>query len=196
MKTRQSLIHLLRKLVLGSPHFVRCIKRSPTSVGANAPGLDKKYLTEQIRSFSLVETIRIHQRGYSYRIPFDEFLRRYKRNPMNAMWNGSDKAFFNSENWLQLSISGIRLWRNGRDDGWQLSAPLPPPQNGRMDVGQVESLPQVLQCGTPSPVTTVSRSILKCVSFQQRPLSWQALRGASSEDHQGPVYHARRHDED
>jgi len=77
MKTRHSLVQLLRKLVCGSPHFVRCLRRCPTSSGPQKPGLDKKYLTEQIRSFSLVEAIRIQQRGFTYRIPFEEFLRRF-----------------------------------------------------------------------------------------------------------------------
>ncbi len=74
MKTRQSLIQLLQKLVHGTPHFVRCLRRSMSS----SPGvaLDKVYLTEQVRSFNLVETIKIRQRGFAHRIPFEEFLRR------------------------------------------------------------------------------------------------------------------------
>lgn len=75
MKTRQSLIQLLKKLVHGTPHFVRCLRRSKS--GAANVVLDKAYLAEQIRSCNLVETIKIRQNGYAHRIPFVEFLRRY-----------------------------------------------------------------------------------------------------------------------
>jgi myosin-3 len=75
MKIRQSLIQLLKKLVHGTPHFIRCLRRSKSSA-ANVV-LDKAYLAEQIRSCNLVETIKIRQNGYAYRIPFIEFLRRY-----------------------------------------------------------------------------------------------------------------------
>lgn len=75
MKTRQSLIELLKKLVHGAPHFVRCLRRSKSNA-ANIV-LDKAYLAEQIRSCNLIETIKIRQNGYAYRIPFIEFLRRY-----------------------------------------------------------------------------------------------------------------------
>ncbi|KAI9561650.1 hypothetical protein GHT06_012610 [Daphnia sinensis] len=76
MKTRQSLIQLLQKLVHGSPHFIRCLRRCKTASGTVV--LDKAYLADQIRACNLVETIRIRQNGYAYRIPFVEFLRRYQ----------------------------------------------------------------------------------------------------------------------
>lgn len=75
MKTRQSLIQLLKNLVHGTPHFIRCLRRSKS--GAANVVLDKAYLAEQIRSCNLVETIKIRQNGYAHRIPFMEFLRRY-----------------------------------------------------------------------------------------------------------------------
>ena len=71
MRTRQSIAEIMRHLVQGAPHFVRCLRR-----GTAAPGLDKKYLTEQIRTFSLVEAIKIRQNGFSHRVPIDEFIRR------------------------------------------------------------------------------------------------------------------------
>ena len=74
MKTRQSLIQLLQKLVHGAPHFVRCIRKN--TAASSSVALDKNYLTEQIRACNLIDTIRIGQRGYSHRIPFEEFLRR------------------------------------------------------------------------------------------------------------------------
>lgn len=75
MKTRQSLIQLLQKLVHGSPHFIRCLRRCKTASATVV--LDKAYLADQIRGCNLVETIRIRQNGYAYRIPFVEFLRRF-----------------------------------------------------------------------------------------------------------------------
>lgn len=74
MKTRQSLIQIMQKLARGSPHYVRCIRRSAST--AATPGLDKNYLADQIKAVGVLETIRIRQRGYTHRIPFAEFLRR------------------------------------------------------------------------------------------------------------------------
>ncbi|XP_043279614.1 myosin-IIIb-like isoform X2 [Venturia canescens] len=71
---RYSLMDLLQKMVSGSPQFVRCIKpndsRSPKF-------FDKEKVVKQLRYTGVLETIRIRQNGFSHRIPFNEFLKRY-----------------------------------------------------------------------------------------------------------------------
>jgi len=72
VQTRHTLIQILKKTARGDPHFVRCLKRGQTS------GLDKQYLQQQIRIFNVVETVNIRKFGFTSRIPFAEFLRRYQ----------------------------------------------------------------------------------------------------------------------
>ncbi|KAG7210389.1 hypothetical protein KM043_011922 [Ampulex compressa] len=71
---RYSLMDLLQKMVSGSPQFVRCIKpndsRSPRF-------FDKDKVVKQLRYTGVLETIRIRQNGFSHRIPFSDFLKRY-----------------------------------------------------------------------------------------------------------------------
>ncbi|XP_076621103.1 myosin-IIIb isoform X1 [Colletes latitarsis] len=71
---RYSLMDLLQKMVSGLPQFVRCIKpndsRSPRF-------FDKEKVVKQLRYTGVLETIRIRQNGFSHRIPFNEFLKRY-----------------------------------------------------------------------------------------------------------------------
>ena len=74
MQARHSLIELLQKMVRGDAHFVHCLRRNPKTTDIN---VDRNYLAQQIRSFGLVETIRIRQNGYTHRFPFEDFIRRY-----------------------------------------------------------------------------------------------------------------------
>jgi myosin heavy subunit len=65
---------LLQKMVSGSPQFVRCIKPNDSRV----PKLfDSSKVVKQLRYTGVMETIRIRQNGFSHRIPFGEFLKRY-----------------------------------------------------------------------------------------------------------------------
>ncbi|XP_009952413.1 PREDICTED: myosin-IIIb, partial [Leptosomus discolor] len=71
---RYSLMDLLSKMVVGQPHFVRCIK----------PNDDREALTFsyervllQLRYTGILETVKIRQKGYSHRILFEEFVKRY-----------------------------------------------------------------------------------------------------------------------
>ncbi|GBP22033.1 Myosin-IIIa [Eumeta japonica] len=71
---RYSLMELLQKMVSGTPQFVRCIKpndsRSPKH-------FDSAKILKQLRYTGVLETIRIRQNGFSHRLPFEEFLKRY-----------------------------------------------------------------------------------------------------------------------
>ncbi|XP_046413203.1 myosin-IIIb-like isoform X2 [Neodiprion fabricii] len=71
---RFSLMDLLQKMVSGSPQFVRCIKPNDSK----SPRLfDKEKVIKQLRYTGVLETIRIRQNGFSHRIPFNDFLKRY-----------------------------------------------------------------------------------------------------------------------
>jgi Myosin heavy chain len=71
---RYSLMDLLQKMVSGSPQFVRCIKPNDSRI----PKLfDSSKVLKQLRYTGVMETIRIRQNGFSHRIPFGEFLKRY-----------------------------------------------------------------------------------------------------------------------
>ncbi|XP_070187968.1 myosin-IIIb-like isoform X1 [Littorina saxatilis] len=71
---RFSLMDLLNKMVAGTPHFVRCIKpnddKEPWS-------FDPDRVQIQLRYTGVLETTRIRRQGYSHRIPFADFLKRY-----------------------------------------------------------------------------------------------------------------------
>ncbi|XP_069984384.1 myosin-IIIb isoform X8 [Penaeus vannamei] len=71
---RYSLMDLLQKMVNGTPHFVRCIKPNDEKLPDK---FDAKKVQRQLRYAGVMETVRIRQHGYSHRIPFAEFLRRY-----------------------------------------------------------------------------------------------------------------------
>ncbi|XP_072944444.1 myosin-IIIb-like isoform X2 [Epargyreus clarus] len=71
---RYSLMELLQKMVSGTPQFVRCLKpndsRSPRY-------FDSAKILKQLRYTGVLETIRIRQNGFSHRLTFEEFLKRY-----------------------------------------------------------------------------------------------------------------------
>nr|XP_012145788.1 PREDICTED: myosin-IIIb isoform X2 [Megachile rotundata] len=71
---RYSLMDLLQKMVSGSPQFVRCIKPNDSK---SPQFFDKEKVVKQLRYTGVLETIRIRQNGFSHRIPFNEFLKRY-----------------------------------------------------------------------------------------------------------------------
>ncbi|KAH9524024.1 Myosin-IIIb [Bulinus truncatus] len=71
---RYSLMDLLNKMVSGTPHFVRCLKPNDMKM----PGhFSAERVTTQLRYTGVLETTRIRRLGYSHRIPFSEFLKRY-----------------------------------------------------------------------------------------------------------------------
>lgn len=64
-------------MVSGSPQFVRCIKPNDSK---SPHFFDKDKVVKQLRYTGVLETIRIRQNGFSHRIPFNEFLKRYYTN--------------------------------------------------------------------------------------------------------------------
>ncbi|XP_006871745.1 PREDICTED: myosin-IIIa [Chrysochloris asiatica] len=71
---RYSLMDLLSKMVVGQPHFVRCIKPNNDR---QARKYDKEKVLLQLRYTGILETARIRRQGYSHRILFANFIKRY-----------------------------------------------------------------------------------------------------------------------
>lgn len=57
----------------GGTQFVRCIR---TDLNGKPKGFHPDMVKQQLRALAVVETAKARQRGYPYRIPFNEFLRR------------------------------------------------------------------------------------------------------------------------
>ncbi|XP_073490036.1 myosin-IIIb isoform X1 [Aquarana catesbeiana] len=71
---RYSLMDLLSKMVVGLPHFVRCIKPNDDR---EAMKFSRDRVLMQLRYTGILETVNIRRQGYSHRILFEEFLKRY-----------------------------------------------------------------------------------------------------------------------
>ncbi|KAM9774984.1 myosin-IIIa isoform 1-T1 [Syngnathus typhle] len=71
---RYSLMDLLSKMVAGQPHFVRCIKPNNDR---RANKFDREKVALQLRYTGILETAKIRRQGYSHRVPFANFLKRY-----------------------------------------------------------------------------------------------------------------------
>ncbi|CAH2305733.1 myosin-IIIb isoform X1 [Pelobates cultripes] len=71
---RYSLMDLLSKMVVGQPHFVRCIKPNDDR---EAMKFSRERVLMQLRYTGILETVNIRRQGYSHRILFEEFLKRY-----------------------------------------------------------------------------------------------------------------------
>ncbi|CAG9859253.1 unnamed protein product [Phyllotreta striolata] len=76
---RSLCIELLKELSVGSSaggtHFVRCVRTDLKGVPRN---FKRELVKHQLRAMAVKETAKIRQRGFSQRISFSEFLRRYK----------------------------------------------------------------------------------------------------------------------
>nr|XP_023670818.1 unconventional myosin-XV-like [Paramormyrops kingsleyae] len=74
-KFQQSLLELVDKMERCNPFFVRCIKPN----NKKEPGVfDTELVSTQLRYSGILETIRIRKEGYPIRVPFRDFLNRYK----------------------------------------------------------------------------------------------------------------------
>uniref|UniRef100_A0A3B1J5B6 non-specific serine/threonine protein kinase n=1 Tax=Astyanax mexicanus TaxID=7994 RepID=A0A3B1J5B6_ASTMX len=71
---RYSLMDLLSKMVAGQPHFVRCIKPNNDR---QASKFDREKVLIQLRYTGILETAKIRRQGYSHRILFTNFIKRY-----------------------------------------------------------------------------------------------------------------------
>uniref|UniRef100_A0A663MHR6 non-specific serine/threonine protein kinase n=1 Tax=Athene cunicularia TaxID=194338 RepID=A0A663MHR6_ATHCN len=71
---RYSLMDLLSKMVVGQPHFIRCIKPNDDR---EALMFSHERVLLQLQYTGILETVKIRQKGYSHRILFEEFVKRY-----------------------------------------------------------------------------------------------------------------------
>ncbi|XP_063777711.1 myosin-IIIa isoform X3 [Pseudophryne corroboree] len=71
---RYSLMDLLSKMVAGQPHFVRCIKPNNDRLPSK---FDREKVLVQLRYTGILETARIRRLGYSHRLLFANFIKRY-----------------------------------------------------------------------------------------------------------------------
>eukprot|EP01135_Chromosphaera_perkinsii_P009017 Nk52_evm35s1569 gene=Nk52_evmTU35s1569 len=72
---KSSLSHLVELLYSNSTHYIRCLKANDRKAPLT---LERETVLEQIRSASLVETLRVNSAGFSTKIQYAEFARRYK----------------------------------------------------------------------------------------------------------------------
>ena len=70
---RHSLSELIKILLNGAPHFIRCFKPNQTM----SPVFDKDYIAKQLRYTGILQIVNARQTGFSYQLTFAEFLRRY-----------------------------------------------------------------------------------------------------------------------
>ncbi|XP_068215254.1 myosin-IIIb-like isoform X2 [Palaemon carinicauda] len=103
---RYSLMDLLQKMVNGTPHFVRCIKPNDEKRPDN---FDTKKVQRQLRYAGVMETVRIRQHGFSHRITFADFLRRY----CFLAFNFDERVTASREN-CRLLLLRLKM------DGWAL----------------------------------------------------------------------------
>ena len=71
---RYSLVELLRVTLDGHPHFIRCIKPNHHQKSFT---WDDDLVTRQIKYTGLMEIIKARRQGYTHRLSFADFLKRY-----------------------------------------------------------------------------------------------------------------------
>lgn len=74
---RATSLEILKNLSIcsnsGGVHFVRCIR---SDLDYREMGFNEEMVRQQMRAMAVLDTAKERQRGYSVRIPFQEFLRR------------------------------------------------------------------------------------------------------------------------
>ena len=72
---QQQLQSLVTTLGATNPQYVRCIKPNSTK---SSFGFEEELVIAQLRYSGMLETIRIRKAGYSVRVPFEQFLEKFK----------------------------------------------------------------------------------------------------------------------
>nr|CAD7585776.1 unnamed protein product [Timema genevievae] len=76
---RTTSLEILRGLAVGAgsggTHFVRCMR---ADLVGQPWGFQPEVVRQQLRALAVLETARARQKGYPHRVPFPEFIRRYK----------------------------------------------------------------------------------------------------------------------
>ncbi|XP_022093502.1 unconventional myosin-XVI-like isoform X2 [Acanthaster planci] len=71
---KNSLLELIGKMTVSSPHFVRCVKPNTAKLPDK---FTPEYVIAQLRYTGIMETTRIRQQGFPLRLTPEEFLQRY-----------------------------------------------------------------------------------------------------------------------
>lgn len=83
---RATSLEILKQLAIGpgsgGTHYVRCIR---ADLNDNPRGFQTEVIRQQLRALAILDTAKARQNGYSYRIPFAEFIRRYVPSVLSAM---------------------------------------------------------------------------------------------------------------
>ncbi|KAJ4450178.1 hypothetical protein ANN_01585 [Periplaneta americana] len=82
-----SISALVRNLSCKQPHYVRCIKPNELK----QPRIFEMALVQhQVRYLGLIETVRVRRSGFCYRLPYQQFLSRYKMLSLHTWpnWQG------------------------------------------------------------------------------------------------------------
>uniref|UniRef100_A0A1B6CWE6 Myosin motor domain-containing protein n=1 Tax=Clastoptera arizonana TaxID=38151 RepID=A0A1B6CWE6_9HEMI len=89
-KIRTQANKLISKLMLSTPHYIRCIKPNESK---RAKDFDYDRVKHQVEYLGLRENIRVRRAGFAYRRTFDKFLKRYAIVTKETWphWRGSDK---------------------------------------------------------------------------------------------------------
>ncbi|XP_028163622.1 neither inactivation nor afterpotential protein C [Ostrinia furnacalis] len=76
---RATSLEILKQLSIGpgsgGTHYVRCIR---ADLNDNPRGFQTEVIRQQLRALAILDTAKARQSGYSSRIPFAEFIRRYR----------------------------------------------------------------------------------------------------------------------
>lgn len=72
---RSTCLEILKSLTVSGcgVHFVRCVR---TDLMDKPGGFQSEVVRQQLRALAVTDTVRARQQGYSYRVPFGEFIRR------------------------------------------------------------------------------------------------------------------------
>lgn len=75
---RATSLEILKQLSIGpgsgGTHFVKCIR---PDLNDNPRGFQTEVVRQQLRALAILDTAKARQKGFSCRIPFTEFLKRY-----------------------------------------------------------------------------------------------------------------------
>ncbi|GIY77090.1 neither inactivation nor afterpotential protein C [Caerostris darwini] len=91
------------------PHLVVCLQ--PSQSPREDVRFEPRYITQQLRTFNLMETILIRQQGFARRLSFSEFLNRYQ----HLAFDFDEEVELSKEN-CQLLLIRIKM------DGWKMGA--------------------------------------------------------------------------
>ena len=74
LRFKGSLVSLMGTLGATTPHYVRCIKPNQSK---RAMLFDNEQVLSQLRYSGMLDTIRIRKLGFSHRLPYADFLKKY-----------------------------------------------------------------------------------------------------------------------